>query len=78
MKKRAPWNIKPGMKMRVGVTPDSSDMLEVVEVEKGRGKVTGARVYRVTVKVPACYPPFVSGYMQTVLIWPDERREVTF
>ena len=62
--------------MRVGVTPTESDMLEVVGVEKGRGKVTGARVWRVTVRVPACYPPFVSGHLETVMVWPEERREV--
>ena len=70
-----PWNVKPGMRMRVGVTPNSSDMLEVVAVEKGRGKVTGTRCWRITVKVPACYPPFTGG-LQTVMRFREDRCEV--
>lgn len=70
-----PWNVKPGMRMRVGVRPCESDFCEVVEVEKARGKVTGQRLWRITVRVPACYPPFTGGPV-AVLKYRDERCEV--
>lgn len=75
MKTLKPWNVKPGMRIRVGVTPNSSDMLEVIDVEKGRGKVTGVRCWRITVKMPACYAPF-TGEPVTVMRFREDRCEV--
>lgn len=70
-----PWNVKVGMRMRVGVTQWDSEFLEVVNVEKGRGKVTGVRCWRITVKMPACFAPF-TGLPETVMRFREDRCEV--
>lgn len=75
-----PWNVKPGMYMRIGVLPmggssESSALVEVLDVEKTRGKVTGKRCWRITFKLGAGFPPF-TGKPQSVIRFPDERITV--
>lgn len=73
MRSLRPWNVKPGMMMRIGITPNSSALREVVDVEKTRGKVTGQRCWRITLKLPWELGNFK---YDSVLRFSDQRCEV--
>lgn len=75
-----PWNVKPGMLMRVGVLPlgasvNTSTLVRVIDVEKTRGKVTGERCWRITFETDPSYPPF-TGKPDSVLRFRDQRVTV--
>lgn len=80
MRQIRPWNVKPGMMMRVGVLPigqdtETSALVKVVDVEKTRGKVTGQRCWRITFETSPQHPPF-TGKPDSVLRFRDERVTV--
>ncbi len=64
--------------MRVGITPNSSDDREVVDVEKTNGKVTGERCWRITLKLSGgdVGHSALFGGCTTVLRFRDQRVEV--
>ena len=75
-----PWNVKPGMLMRIRVLPlgadvNTSALVKVIEVEKTRGTVTGQMCWRITFETDPHYPPF-TGKPDSVLRYRDERVTV--
>jgi hypothetical protein len=75
-----PWRVKLGQFMRIGILPmgaagDTSTWARVLDVEKTRGKVTGARCWRITFETSPAHPPF-TGRLDSVLRFRGDKVEV--